>query len=224
MKRIWVGILILSIAVSLTACGGNRGQTSEGGNAAPNAAIRNNSSQTDDSEPRGGAAETLIEWVKGGVYYFRYTAEIESAEGKTTSQGMTAVDGEQMTTYTETTVAGIEVKSKLLIRDGKTYLIDETSKSYIEVPADVGVMSDQATDFRAMEYVGGSSGELKGKTFPYEEYKTNEAAIRFYMEGKKVYAIESRTERSKTLMFIEENSKVIPAGAFDIPSGYAKLG
>jgi len=82
-------------------------------------------------------------------------------------------------------------------------------------------MSD---DFSDLNYLGKGTGTINGRMLPYEEYENYGAIVRFYFDGKDLYAIESIGEGGEVMiMIIEELSNKIPPGMFTIPSGYTTL-
>lgn len=74
-----------------------------------------------------------------------------------------------------------------------------------------------------MKKTGSGTGTVKGKTLPYEEYQSDGVTSKFYIDSKNVYAIETVGKGTKSLLIIEEQSKTVPRGSFDLPKGYMSL-
>jgi len=150
----------------------------------------------------------------------KYTADIEQGGQKNTMKASMAVQGDNTAMNVETTIAGQTVKSRIITVDGVTYLIDDTSKTIMKTTMNKGGANKGTADFSKLEKIGSGKGEIKGRILPYEEYKAENHTVKYYMDGKSVYAIESKGEGTESVMVIEEASKTVPPGSFDLPKDY----
>ena len=191
MKKLLVLTMVAILALALTGCGAKK--------SAP--------------------AETLINWMQSGTYFMKYTADTEYEGQKTTVKASMAAQGDNLALNAETTVGGKTMKSRIIAVDGATYLIDDASKMIMKTVKMNGINKGMA-NFSKLEKIGSGKGEVKGRILPYEEYKSENFTIKYYMDGKSVYAIESQGDGAKSVMVIEEASKIVPAGSFDLPKDY----
>lgn len=106
------------------------------------------------------------------------------------------------------------------------YIIDEASKSIMEMSVETNQTKGMMTDYTGIKKTGSGMGEIGGKTLPYEEYAAGETGgvVRYYIDGGQVYGIESEYEGFKTVMIITNVSNSVPAGTFDLPEGYSSMG
>ena len=241
MKKIIATILLLILALSLAACGG--GNSGGGSSTAPADSTPSGGSSTApaDSAPSGGSSTApadsapsvgsgssaatappapLIGWMSEGKYSFDFTMTMESAEGSMESAGSMASDGGKSAMTVEMSIIGMTIKQKIIVKDGKTYLLDDGNKSYMEMP--IGEAADSITDFSNLTLIGAGTGEIKGRTLPYEDYKQGGSGetVRYYLDGGQVYGIETSSTGSKTTMIITNPKNSVPAGVFDIPADY----
>ncbi|MDR0315262.1 MAG: hypothetical protein LBH71_04865, partial [Oscillospiraceae bacterium] len=112
--------MTLVLVLSLAACGGKNSEN-------PGNIIRGL------EEDAGQAMDSLINWMKDGKFSYDYTMTSEGPEGKVDGSGSMAMDGDKLSVSTELTVDGKLVKSRFIQKDDKTYVIDEGSKTIMEM-------------------------------------------------------------------------------------------
>jgi len=217
MKKLTTLALVLVLALSLTACGK---KTPDGATGNPSEDV----TQTTPVENESASLENLMDWMRGGTFYFAYTNEMEYEGIPMTSKGSYATDGGNYAISTETTILGQVMKNRIIAKGGVTHIIDDEEKTIRKSTADVSRYSEQIADVSKLNLKGQGQGEVKGKVLPYEEYIDGDMTIRYYMDGGKVYAIESEGEGAKSVMVIENASKTVPKGIFDLPADYVNLG
>ena len=150
----------------------------------------------------------------------KYTTDMEYGGQKTTMKGSMAAQGGNTAMSTEMTNGAQTMKSRIITLDDAAYIINDDSKMIMKTAKNKSGVNKGTADFSKLEKIGSGKGEVKGRTLPYEEYKSENYTVKYYMDGKKVYAIESKSEKSKSLMVIEEASKIVPLGSFDLPKDY----
>ncbi|MDR3331658.1 MAG: hypothetical protein LBT08_03435 [Synergistaceae bacterium] len=179
---------------------------------------------------QGAAIESLIDWMRGGTFSYDFTLKTEGGGSVTEAKGKMAAQGNKFSVYTESKANGADTKSRVISKDGDTYIVDEINRFVMKVS---GAMAGQTTegfggmiaDYSAgMKKTGEGEGVVNGKKLPYEAYEVDGNVSKFYMDGGQVYAIESEGSGYKTLMVITNASKTVPAGAFNIPNDYTKMG
>ncbi len=209
-RKILLMLLVLVLAISMSACGGGDDGTSD--------------TAGDDAADSAGSIESLIDWMKTGTFSYDYKMIMEY-DGKTTeSEGVMAMDGGDFAITMTGEVAGTAVDTGIIIKDDKMYMVDNANKMIITMSTvSPDLTGGMPTDYADMKKSGSGEGEVDGKTLPYDEYTIEGYSVKYYMDGDKVYAIESEAEGAKSLMIIENASKSIPDGIFDLPEGYQEV-
>jgi hypothetical protein len=175
--------------------------------------------------PEGQAMASLIGWMMDGTFSYDFTMTSEGPEGTTEGSGSMAMDGGNMAISMEMTVEGQAVQSKVIILDGVTYIVMDAEKMIMKMEnAGAEMTAGMMTDYTGITKTGDGTGEIGGKTLPYEEYTESEtgSVVRYYLDGGQVYGIESEYEGYKTVMIITNASVSVPAGVFDLPEGYTE--
>ena len=230
MKRFLIIILALLLLLSMVACGG-------GSSPAPSAPASTAEEESEGDTPEetaqaagnsggGSAIDSLVGWMKGGKFSYDYKAFSEGAGEKMESSGTMAVDGDNFAMSSEAEVAGVKIKSKIVTKDGFTYIVNDEAKmimKFQDISADMtgGVMDD----YSGIVLIGSGTGEINGRTLPYEEYKEDESGstIKYFLDGGQVYGFVSEYENYKTTMIITNAKNSVPSGIFDLPSGYTEM-
>ena len=178
------------------------------------------------------AMESLIDWMKGGIYSYDFAVTTSGPGGAVDkSSGRMAASGENISVYTESIVEGTKMINRIITKDAATYIVDDVSKTVMKLPvsgasgmgAVSGGVSAGGADYANMKQTGSGEGMVNGKKLPYEEYMVESVSTKYYMDNGQVYAIESISGEHKTLMIITNASKTVPPGAFDIPSNYTNI-
>jgi hypothetical protein len=219
-------VMVLTLALSLAACGSTDDTSNDNAGTSPQAgsdATAATGSASQEPADGGQAMTSLIQWMIDGTFSYDFTMTAEGPEGKTESTGSMAMDGKNMAVTTEMTVEGQQVKSRIIVKDDVTYIVDDANKLIMKAPGGMNATAGMITDYSGIAPVGSGTGEIGGKTLPYEEYSQEGAMVRYYMDGGQVYGIESEYEGYRSVMIITNPSKTIPSGAFDLPEGYAQM-
>ncbi len=170
---------------------------------------------------------SLIGWMMDGTFSYDYTITSEGPEGITEGSGSMAVEGANMAITSEMTVEGMAAKSHIIIMGEDMYIVDDASKMIMIMSGGVDPAMTQGliTDYAGITKTGDGTGEIDGKSLPYEEYTDEEtgAVVRYYLDGGQVYGIESTYEGYNTVMIITNASSSVPPGAFDLPEGYTEM-
>ena len=248
-KGLAILILTVIMALSLVACAsgtGGEGSVSEPsaqtGTAAgqPDGTVPGNqdnstpgndqTSETAQTDNGGTSApeiagETLstayADLMKSGNYYMKYAVEMDMAGEKIESKIEAAYNSEGYAMTTEMNTGGVAVRTRMIIKGDTMYIIDDGAKSVMEMPVAANPSaSNDNTDYSGLQYLGKGTDTLRGKTLTYEEYESSGVTLRYYFDGKDLYAMESKMGSVSTLMIIEALSDKIPPGIFDIPAGY----
>lgn len=242
MKKTLALGFALALALALAACGakgavqdavrdmlddsGAAGATSGAESGATPAPQPPAGSSPAASAGGGGAAmESLLDWMAGGTFSYDYTMRSEYEGAVTESAGSVAVAGDSFAMTSESTSGGVTSKARVMVLEGVTYIIDDASRLIMKMSGGgLSMTGGIPIDYGDMVPVGGGTGEVNGRTLPYEEYTVDGVSAKYYMDGGAVYAIESTYEGAYSLMVITGAMGAVPPGAFDLPKGYAELG
>lgn len=216
-KKSLIILLSLLLVLSLASCKGTNTDEDAAGDA-------------EDKEKPAAVDRTdddLFNWMKGGSYYMEFTS-LSTTDGVTTSiEGAMAQKGEDFVSISEMTMEGTEMKGRTIVKDDKMYIVDDIAKTIAEFPVAENDSeentSEDIMDYADMKEVGSGTGEVNGKMLPYKEYKVEGAKVRYYYDGKKVYAIETEMDNAKNLMIIKKSTNKVPSDIFDLPEGYTEI-
>jgi predicted small lipoprotein YifL len=221
MKRIAIALLVLMLVLSLVACGGKETPAADPGTS-PSGEDTPPTTQAPEGE--GEAMASLIDWMIGGTFSYDFTMTSESAEGTITATGSMAMDGGKVSITQEMDYDGQTMTSRIILKDDKTYVIDDASKMIIAMSGvNEEALSGMVTDYSGITKTGEGEGEFDGRTLPYEEYTQDGYVVRYYMDGGQVCGFETEAEGYKTIMVITNPTNNVPAGAFDLPEGYTEI-
>jgi hypothetical protein len=250
MKKRLALALALAMMLTLAACGSTETPAANTGNNAPAPSAATAKDEPDTvaqpevtepetvAEPKtlepdttaqtqgieGDAMASLISWMKSGTYSYDFTMTSESADGTITATGSIAVDGGKVSTTQETTYDGQTVTSRTILKDDKTYIIDDANKMIIIMSGINEEMTGEImTDYTGITKTGEGEGEIDGKTLPYEDYTVEGYVVRYFLDGGEVYGMETDAEGFKTVMIITNAKSSVPADAFDLPEGYMEM-
>lgn len=213
-------VLLLAVAMLLSGCGGSGGSAEESA-ASDNA--QSDEAASADQEKAEAATEgmgdllssTYVDMMKGDEYLMKYKATMEFDGQSTEMEATIAESGDKMSMIS----TGGGYTSKMVIKDGKTYMIDDASKTVTSMatPPDEGMAENSGEiDTSGITYLG--TGNEDGLV--YEEYTTDAGGLKYYFDGKDLVRIKMTTEQGEMVMDIEELSNDVPASMFDIPSDY----
>ena len=241
-----ITILALLLSLSLSACGG--GGNNASGSASPqppSSSESTDSSTTDEATPTqntptadneptdNNISETLgnlFDWTEAGTYY--YEVETTSAHGDSIShyRDVHAKDGEDYASITVEKEADGSVMRQIhtFKKDGKIIIINDLEKTYAEMPPEFMALSEGIQDaFGDMNKVDEGTGEIDGKSLPYEEYDTNGITTKYFFDNGQVYGYTSELvfgdTKIVTVSIITKQSNRIPSELFQIPEGYTKI-
>ncbi|MDR0293678.1 MAG: hypothetical protein LBH95_05945 [Oscillospiraceae bacterium] len=241
MKKTICILFALILTLTLAACGGDGGgirytttpsDNSGGGtyNDTPSAQAPagNEPSETAPSQssgdggiPEGAVMASLIKWMKDGTYSFDYTMTAEGLGETMSGSGSMAADGDKTAMSQEMTVDGQRIRSRTIRHGDKMYVIDDENKTIMEMSG-MDAMEGMIEDYSGMALTGTGTGEINGKTLPYEEYTLDAlgATTKYFLDGGEVYGMVTEVDGMKTTMILSNVKDKPSAGAFDLPSGY----
>ncbi len=229
MKKVVLPLLALVLAGSLLLAGCGKQANAPAPNNDTNSKVEQNNQSTENLGPK--FSKTVTDLMKNGKYFMRFQAEINAGDHKMINDITMAQENESTIVITEGAMLGHEIKTKILMKNGTTYLISDENKTYSEFkapPTDTNVSGKYPDNYKNLVFLGSGTGSINGKSLPYEEYeldKDTKATAKYYFDGEKFYALTVTSQDGSVMtMIIQEFSDTIPADLLEVPSGYTKLG
>ena len=215
MKKIAAILCAVIMALSLAACGSNSAQQ-----AAKSAGQSTSSSQPKAEGKAAGQDNLLsdcyVSIMKSSRFMIRYKSTF-TTEGETMDAEITtATDGKTV----DTIMKAKSMNTHTIFKDNALYMLNDASKTYSKMNTSVNSSETGLTDTEGLTYIGKGTGTVNGKNLPYEEYKSGDETMRFFLDGKNLYAIVSKTKEEEMVMTVLELTGKIPAGMLSIPAGY----
>ena len=173
-----------------------------------------NNSQTSNSlSNTGSLTKDILEILNSDTYHMKMnmiTGGQENVVEIFAKNGMTA---------SLLTTEGIEMR--IVYKNGKSYAVADVEKIAYVTDADTDVDIGYASDTDDMTYLGEGSGDFRGKTYQYDEYKDKDGyRVFFYVDGGELKGIRSMIDGEEADMEIISLDKNISDTVFDIPSNY----
>ena len=152
---------------------------------------------------------------KSHEYTLKGTSYEMGSNGSKTGTGSPVYVSEHAGSYyMEVSAEGESMR--ILIMDGKYYLISDSDKSVISMAYEEGD-DDIMTFPSSYEVLGSGNGKLDGKSYYYENAKDADGIISTYWyNGNDLFAIQS----VDSIIYIESVSQKADASKFAVPQGY----
>lgn len=110
---------------------------------------------------------------------------------------------------------------RLVQADGTFYMVDDNQKMAMNMAViglDLSAM--MPSHVATTSPTGSGTGEVMGKTLPYEEYSENGMVIRYYYDGITPAYITGESQNESFIYEIVEFSTTVPDSLYGIPSDY----
>lgn len=166
------------------------------------------------STQAGKLTNDIFKKMESGAYHIKISVLVDEMD---TVADIYAKNGMSATVMD---VMGMKIRS--VYKDGKSYMIMDAFKMISVTEAspsdDISIITDESE----LIYVGEGSGDFKGKTYKYDEYKFEDDIKMFYfVDGGNLKGIRIiDTNGEITEMEILAFDQTIPDSVFDIPSDY----
>lgn len=225
MKKIMLIALSAALVFSLTSCSGGgsvKGNASAAGSKTAESAAQSGKTGAGEDKLLSGS---FVNIMKSGKFLMRYKTSVDIGDGKADAEITAAVDGKNVGTVYKSD----DISTHTILRDNVLYFLDDEKKTYIRM--NTGISSGQngqipktgdLTGTEDLKYTGSGTAQINGKTLPYEEYVSGGTTMRFFVNGRDLYAISSKSEGVEMQMIILELSGSIPDGLLSIPAGYTE--
>ena len=163
----------------------------------------------------GPRTEPFFRIFESGTFHIKFSV----TAGGVTADVELFVKGEMMAM--STSAAGESIR--IIIRDDKTYMINDAEKIIIITAAMPG-MSDFAKMGQTdnITFTGTGTAAFNGRNLSYEEYTTNDGRAQYFVDGNKLVGIRSISPGTGTVdSIISVLDQNVPDSAFAVPSrGY----
>jgi len=165
-------------------------------------------------------SETFFKMFAGDSYHMK-TKIVDGGEEITmetyVKKGMTA---------TTTKTQGETVR--MIMRDNKMYMIDDSEKTVMVMPASIqaqaGMGKTTAINTEKMRYVGSGTANFQGKNLPYDEYSIDGGSkSQFFVDGNKLAGIRNINGGNVTEVVILALDQNVPDNVFQIPAEYTQI-
>jgi len=215
MKKICFAVLII-MSLALSACG-------NGNNTYVLAA--------DFMADPGGPME-LIDWMDTGTFGFdfRVITTIDGSVMEEKTGSMAVKDNMVYISLNDTDGNRDNITS--IIKNGIVYDVNDRFETVSAMPFIKEISTGGLViNYGGIEFTNSGTGEIDGKTLPYDEYsKNDDTTVRFYIENGRIFGIESIAWTPQcdvplphitNILIIANASGNIPDKIFELPYGYA---
>lgn len=214
-KKYLLVLLALILTLSMAACGGSDSDKEKD---------KDTSAESGSSNETAQVAETLIDWMKSETFSFDYILIAEFGGEKMEGDGSMVMKKGNYENTMSYKSKGVEVKTRVIVKDGKAYIIDDANKMLVKMSTlDPATTSGMPTEYSDMKKTDSGKEDVNGKNLPYDEYTIEGISVKYYTDGGQIYAIKTGMEDGSATMIIKNASKTIPDGAFNIPDGYQEM-
>jgi hypothetical protein len=168
------------------------------------------------------AVENMVNMVSDGEFLLEFTM---TADSNASGSGLFAMKNGKSKMLLTTEIEGQPTVINAIISDGKTYIIDDNSKSYLVlgevIEMDFAPITD--VDFKNTVKVGEGEGEVNGKILPFEEYENDGEKVKFHIDGDSIYALEVMDGDIKTFIIFDKISDDVSDDLFNLPDDYSEI-
>lgn len=154
--------------------------------------------------------------LKNNKYLMKYkmTSNFEGESMEVEATVAVSGENEAVTSVAE------GIKTTIIIKGDKTYMINHTEKMIMEMPQNAELEDEMSNELETDGLTYVSSGVEGG--LAYEQYSSTEGTEKYYFDGNKLVKIVFEVEGDPFVMEILEMSDKVPDSLFEIPSGYQK--
>ena len=162
----------------------------------------------------GSLTQGIFDIMNSDTYHMKMKVYSNGVEGVVESFLKNGVSAVLMTTE------GVDMR--VVVKDGKTYTIMDNYQMMIvqDVYSDSG-NSAYVGDTANLIYIGEGSGDFRGKTYKYDEYRdNNDGQFFYYVDRGALKGIRSIVGGMTSDIEILAFDQSVPNSVFDIPSDY----
>ena len=225
-KRIMALALTLLLILALSACGSKNKAPEEpdAPEVGENAPAPPDVPEEDTPEPakaESGDTKTMSyfsEYVSTGSY----TTEMKTEYEGITNVSLTAYDGDNM--YSESETNG--TKSIVIMKDGYQYILDPASKTCIKMSAEMmqdteEIFADTEDSYAAAVSTGDM--DVDGTSCYYEEFQVEGMSVKYCFDGDALRYIISDMDGASYRVEILSMKKGADKSLFEVPSDYTVM-
>jgi hypothetical protein len=163
--------------------------------------------------------------MQDGAYGFDFILTMkDNADISTT--GVVAVKDEKIDMIMDAEVLGEPGTMHILVADGKTYIMDDTSKTVLTMNDEIGLDMEPFTDsdFADITLKETGEAEVNGETLTFEDYEQGGKTVRFYVKDEEIYAYETMDGENVVLIIFTDFYDDVPDDRFVVPADYTEMG
>lgn len=211
-------LIFLVLSLFIIGCG----KSSQSTQAAPQPSTSNNQTETKEKDPANsenlGAklSNVYADMMKNNKYLMKYkmTSKFEGQSMEIEATVAVSGDNSAMTSIAN------GIKTSIISKGDKTYMIDHSQKTILEMPQGNTVKDAQDNEIETEGLTYMSSGVEDGLT--YEKYSTTDGILKYYFDGKKLVKIAMETQGQTMVMNIIEMDGNVSDSMFELPANYEK--
>lgn len=157
-------------------------------------------------------------------YTLRQSMTLRVADYESTTVSTSARRGDEFVTLSESSDGQDTFTIRILMRDGKTYQIDDSSKTYWVSEDSEETDFEQMTlevveKYSEMEFVSGQA-DVDGERYDTEIYVDQEVVMTYYFQDDQMKFFDNSIGETGTRIYIEEASDTADPALFVIPDDY----
>ncbi|GHV48951.1 hypothetical protein FACS1894181_06210 [Bacteroidia bacterium] len=172
------------------------------------------------AQAQKGVSKSFANSMAAGKYSMKFRSEQNVAGQEATFEAEQFVSGDKMALVGKME----EHHVKIVVRDGKGYMIDDTSKKIFAMP-DAGAAKDMGFNVSKIEATGYGHETFLGKNLPYDEYTIDKGRMRMYVNAGRLAGFQVMLKGEASLNIeITDFSDKVDESVFTIPAGYEKVG
>ncbi len=151
--------------------------------------------------------------VKGSMY------TLTSSGTKTGSPAPVTIAMHAGQYYMDVAADGENVK--MILKDGKLYVIADSEKMVMVLPGDDEEADSMLKIPATFDYSKSGNGRIDGKSLYYETLNdSNTTEQTYWYNGSDLYAIQMKDGESDSAIFIDSITQSVDSSLFNIPSNY----
>lgn len=217
IRALLLTVLLLS-SMLFTGCGGSDSGSAAGQGEPAGETEEKAAADTAEADTKGMGdllSAAYVDLMKSNEYLMEYKFTMDYGGQTVEVESTLAKKGDVMAVTSD--MSGVE--STMIFKEDKMYMVDHNSKTVTvmaQTEEAAASMESGSVDMEGVTYLG--TGKEDGLV--YEEYSTDGGNIKYYFSGKDLVKIAFAVDGQTMMMEILELSKDVPAGMFEIPSGY----
>jgi hypothetical protein len=170
------------------------------------------------------AMDKLVLKMQDGTFGFDFILTMKD-NADISTEGSLAVKDEKIDLIMDAEVLGETGTMHILVADGKTYILDDVSKTVLTMNEEIGV--DVApfgeSDFADITLTETGEAEVNGEMLTFEDYEQDGKTVRFYVKDNEIYAYETMDGENVVLIIFKNFYSNVEDERFVVPADYTEM-